>query len=221
MAVKRNSTQDGIFMRGHITASIKDTPVKQFEEGLKKASQQTARQGTTSYILDHLEKSARETLEKLNKAKSLKQESNKRLKRDCESLLENIDLLKTLIERKDTNYEFLMVSFYHLGVLAQRAQIRPIEPLVFHGAKFKGGDRGQGKKAQEWREELYIISQGLEGDKLNFNIILKRIEDSIMKDSTFWHEVNKHEELIFFEDGLKSVSFKTVKNEITNMRKKR
>jgi hypothetical protein len=98
--------------------------------------------------------------------------------------------------------------------------------LIDKGAKFKGGNRGQGKKAQEWRDELFFLSEGLEGDKLNFNVILKRIEDAIIDEdaitysSSFWYKVNRQEELIFFDDGLESISFKTVKNEIANLRKK-
>ncbi len=95
------------------------------------------------------------------------------------------------------------------------------EPLAVHGNKFKGGERGQGKKAQEWKEELYILSQGLEGDRLNFSILLERIKNAINnKNSDFWYEINQDEELVFFNDGLDSIKFKSIKNEITNMRKK-
>ena len=34
------------------------------------------------------------------------------------------------------------------------------EPLAVHGTKFKGGERGQGKKAQEWKNQLIGYASG-------------------------------------------------------------
>jgi hypothetical protein len=95
--------------------------------------------------------------------------------------------------------------------------------LIDKGAKFKGGNRGQGKKSEEWKYQLSIISEGLDDSRLNFRNILNRIEKAINKNSDFWEDVRHNEELIFFEcsDGIPdSVKFKTIKNELTNLRKK-
>jgi hypothetical protein len=97
------------------------------------------------------------------------------------------------------------------------------EPLARHGKKFKGGERGQGKKAQEWKNRLSDIARGLESNKLNLDNILKRIENAINDNSIFWEQVHREDELVFFEcsDGrLDSRSFKTINNEISNIRKK-
>jgi len=142
MPVKKYTVQDGVFVHEHTTASIKNTPTKKFEEGLKRSLEESGRRNTTAYILEHLEKYARARLEapsiERKKGQRLNNfqrelEADKRQRRDCESLLQEIDFLKTISRRKDTNQDFLLSQFYCLGVLAQQADIRSVEPAAFQG----------------------------------------------------------------------------------------
>jgi len=162
MPVKKYTVQDGVFVHEHTTASIKDTPTKEFEEGLKRSLEESGRRNTTAYILEHLEKYARARLEapsiECKKGQRLNNfqrelEADKRQRRDCESLLQEIDFLKTIARRKDTNQDFLLSQFYDLGVLAQQADIRPIEPFFETGKSNVDGGKIGGEKSGEIRRE--------------------------------------------------------------------
>jgi hypothetical protein len=149
--------QDGVFVYEGTRASIKDTPLKEFEEGLKKCLEEAGLRNTTTYILEHLEKYARARLEapttkrkKGQRAENFQKEleSNERQRRDCESLLREIKFLRTISGRKENDHNFLMARFYYLGVLGSKADIRPIEPVIFQGARFSDT---QSEKAQKPR----------------------------------------------------------------------
>jgi len=162
MPVKKYTVQDGVFVHEHTTASIKDTPTKEFGEGLKRVLAETARNNTPGYILEQSEKYARARLEapRIERKKGQKLtifqkelKANERQRHDCESLLREVDFLKTISERKDTNHDFLMVCFYHLGVLAQQADIRPIEPFFETGKSNVDGGKTGGHKSGILRKE--------------------------------------------------------------------
>jgi hypothetical protein len=148
MAVEKYTVHDGVFVHSGTRASIKDTPRKDFEAGLKKALEESAQRGSTEHILKQLEGYARAKLEAptIKKKKGQRPgsfqgelESDTRQRRDCEKLLEEISFLKTISGRKETDKDFLMAQFFYLGVLAQHADIRPVEPNFFRGTKTIGG----------------------------------------------------------------------------------
>jgi len=178
MPVKKYTVQDGVFVHEHTTVSIKDTPTKEFEESLKRVLAETARNNTPGYILEQSEKYARARLEapRIERKKGQKLtifqkelKANERQRHDCESLLREVDFLKTISERKDTNHDFLMVCFYHLGVLAQQADIRPIEPFFEAGKLSVDGGNPGGKKSGKVRKEKADLTQDAwqdEADKI-------------------------------------------------------
>ncbi|HOP48444.1 MAG TPA: hypothetical protein PK874_12355 [Desulfobacteraceae bacterium] len=105
-----------------------------------------------------------------------------------------------------------------------RQTIQVLVPPATKGFKFKGGNRGQGRISEEWKSQIYRLCDGLSGDQLNFPNILKRIQKQTYESRTeFWDSIDTEEELIFFETKrgeLKSLTFKTVKNYLTTLRKK-
>jgi hypothetical protein len=146
--------QDGVFVHESISSSDGATPYEKSME-LKKALEESAQRETTGYVLEHLEKYARVKLEapiikrkKGQRPESFQKEleSNERQRRDCEGLLLHIDFLqKKTCKLKDAKRiyftpkecDFLMAKFYYLGVLAQQADIRPIEPVAISEANKK------------------------------------------------------------------------------------
>ncbi len=145
MPVKKYTKQDGVFVHEHTTASIKDTPRKEFEEGLKKALQKTADQNTSAYILKKLKLYALARLEISGK----KQDDRQR--QDCKKILEKTEFLAAIIARPETSQDFLYTQFYDLGLLAQRADIRPLEPSVFRGIKYSKDQASRRDKRQTWK----------------------------------------------------------------------
>jgi|GEM_PF-3191340 len=142
MPVKKYTVQDGIFVHEHTTASIKDTPTKEFGEDLKKSLEEIRRKETPEYILAELETYAQLAIKRPKNKRKKEQrlqvfkaelEAEERRRRDCETILLNIDYLKQKIKGKQI--DSLLVQFYKLGVLAARADIRPVEPSFFRGHK--------------------------------------------------------------------------------------
>ena len=163
MPVKKYTIQDGIFVHEGTTASIKDTPIKEFGEGLKRSLEESGPRNTTAYILERLEKYARARLEaptierkKGQRLNSFQKEleANERQKRDCKDLLQEIDFLKKISGNKDTDQDFLMARFYYLGVLAQQADIRPVETRFFTGKKIHEKSPLGGKAKADYNKEL-------------------------------------------------------------------
>ena len=146
--MKKTTTQDGVFIHKSISCSNGVTPYEKSME-MKKILQETADQNTSAYILKKLKLYALARLEISDK----KQDADDRQRQDCKKILEKTELLTAIIERPETSQDFLYTQFYDLGVLAQRADIRPIEPLFEMGKLSVDGGKTGGEKSGEIRRK--------------------------------------------------------------------
>jgi len=154
MGVKRYTQRDGIFRRERASCSRKDTPLPEFEAGLKACLSEAGRLSTIKGLLDDLEANARAILELPTGRMRNKnvEESNRRRRQDAEDLLDRIARLwKAIEEEKD----YALVAAFHLGALAQRMDIRPLEPDTLRGIKtIKAAAHGGRAKKGSTHESL-------------------------------------------------------------------
>jgi len=158
MSIKKETIKDGIFQKERLSAaSIKDTPQKELEAGLVQTLIEAGRRNTSEYIFETLELQAQTILEKpKSMVRNRKiREAEDRRRRDAKEILQQVDFLRTLTNRKETNPDFLLLKFFYLGALAQRALIRPLEPDVFRGQKILASSSDGGNaKAGKTHESL-------------------------------------------------------------------
>jgi len=168
--MKKTTTQDGVFIHKSISCSNGVTPYEKSME-MKKILQETADQNTSAYILKKLKLYALARLEISDK----KQDADDRQRQDCKKILEKTELLTAIIERPETSQDFLYTQFFDLGLLAQRADIRPLEPSVFRGIRYSEDQANRRDKRQTWggktREQIRVrdeeIAKAFKKSKLN------------------------------------------------------
>lgn len=182
MAVKRYTVQDGVFVHERIGASIKDTPLKEFEEGLKRSLEESDWLYTITGRLERLEIDATAVLEeplpqikttsknRLNETKAAAQ----RRKRDAKEILDQISWVRKFISEK--NIEQAALEALRLGELAIVFNVRKVEYETLKGIKsLKGTDNG-GNSRKSLSVHLYERWQDDANEIWERNPRLKKIE---------------------------------------------
>jgi hypothetical protein len=134
MGVNRYTESGGIFTQERVSCSRKDTPLHEFEAGLKECLGEAGQLSTIKGLLDALESKAKAILELPEGRMKNKdvEESNHRRKQDAGKLLDRIAFLRKVIEE---GKDYALVVAFHLGALAQRLDIRLLEPDTLRGIK--------------------------------------------------------------------------------------